>query len=159
MNNNIKLKNYLSLVIFIVVILGVGMLVGALTAHNIPTWFAYLNSPSFAPPNWIFAPVWSILYIMIAISGWLVFLKGQLKEKAFIVYAIQLGLNFLWSFIFFCWQQIDLALLEMSVLWIFVAWNIRIFSNISKVAGYLLIPYLLWISFAWILNLSYIALN
>lgn len=159
MDNNIKLKDYISLFIFIVIILGVGMVIGMLTGQNIPTWFIHLESPSFAPPNWIFAPVWTVLYIMIAISGWLIFLNDQLRGKVFIIYAIQLGLNFLWSFIFFCWHQIDLALLEMSVLWIFLLWNIRVFNNISKTAGYLLIPYFAWISFAWILNFSYTILN
>ncbi|AIT08837.1 hypothetical protein LO80_01820 [Candidatus Francisella endociliophora] len=154
-----QVKNTISLFLFIVIILGVGMLIGMITADNIPNWFMQLESPFFAPPNWVFAPVWSILYIMIAVSGWLVFKQGQLKEKAFIVYAIQLGLNFLWSFIFFCWHDINLALLEMSVLWVFLAWNIRIFSQINKTAGYLLMPYLAWISFAWILNFSYAVLN
>jgi tryptophan-rich sensory protein len=135
------------------------MLIGAITSTNISTWFITLDSPFFAPPNWIFAPVWTILYIMIAISGWIVFQKGQLKENIFIIYVIQLGLNFLWSFVFFCWHNIDLALFEMSVLWVFVAWNIRVFFAIDKTASYLLIPYLLWISFAWVLNFSYAFLN
>lgn len=154
-----QLKDLFSLAIFIIIILGAGMFIGAITAINIPTWFMHLNSPFFAPPNWVFAPVWSILYIMVAVSGWLIYKQGQLKEKAFIVYVVQLGLNFLWSFIFFCWHDINLALLEMSVLWVFLAWNIKIFSNINKTAGYLLVPYLAWISFAWVLNFSYAILN
>lgn len=154
-----QLKEIITLILFIIVILGVGFVIGAITSENIPNWFMHLDSPFFAPPNWIFAPVWTVIYIMIAISGWIIFKEGQLKDKAFIVYSIQLGLNFLWSFIFFCWHNIDLALLEMSVLWVFLAWNIRIFSRINKVSGYLLMPYLIWISFAWMLNLSYALLN
>lgn len=154
-----KITNLISLVLFIIVILTIGYFVGMITSINIPSLFIYLESPFFAPPNWVFAPVWTILYIMIAISGWLIFQQHQLKEKAFIVYVIQLGLNFLWSFIFFCWHNIDLALLEMSILWVFVAWNIIIFRQINNLAGYLLVPYLLWISFAWILNFSYAVLN
>lgn len=154
-----KITKSLSLALFIIVILAIGYFIGMITSINIPSWFTHLESPFFAPPNWVFAPVWTILYIMIAISGWLIFQQGLFKEKAFIVYAIQLGLNFLWSFIFFCWHNIDLALLEMSILWIFVIWNIVVFKHISKLAGYLLVPYLLWISFAWILNLSYAVLN
>lgn len=154
-----QIKDFIILALFIIVILSVGMIIGAITADNIPNWFMHLNSPFFAPPNWVFAPVWTILYIMIAISGWLVFKQGQFKEKAFIVYTIQLGLNFLWSFIFFCWHDLWLASLELSILWIFLAWNIRIFSRINKIAGYLLMPYLAWISFAWILNFSYAILN
>ncbi|MFV9925334.1 MAG: TspO/MBR family protein [Francisella endosymbiont of Hyalomma scupense] len=157
--NQLKIIKLLALALFIIVILAVGYFVGMITSINIPSWFIYLKSPLFVPPNWIFTPVWTILYIMIAISGWLIFKQGQFKEKAFIVYVIQLGLNFLWSFVFFCWHNIDLALLEMSVLWIFVAWNIIVFKHMDKLAGYLLIPYLLWISFAWILNFSYAVLN
>lgn len=157
--NQLKIIKLLALALFIIVILAVGYFVGMITSINIPSWFIYLKSPLFVPPNWIFTPVWTILYIMIAISGWLIFKQGQFKEKAFIVYVIQLGLNFLWSFVFFCWHNIDLALLEMSVLWIFVAWNIIVFRQMDKLAGYLLIPYLLWISFAWILNFSYAVLN
>ncbi|MFV9972948.1 MAG: TspO/MBR family protein [Francisella endosymbiont of Hyalomma asiaticum] len=157
--NQLKIIKLLALALFIIVILAVGYFVGMITSINIPSWFIYLKSPLFVPPNWIFTPVWTILYIMIAISGWLIFKQGKFKEKAFIVYVIQLGLNFLWSFVFFCWHNIDLALLEMSVLWIFVAWNIIVFRQMDKLAGYLLIPYLLWISFAWILNFSYAVLN
>ena len=157
--NQLKIIKLLALALFIIVILAVGYFVGMVTSINIPSWFIYLKSPLFVPPNWIFTPVWTILYIMIAISGWLIFQQGQFKGKAFIVYVIQLGLNLLWSFVFFCWHNIDLALLEMSVLWIFVAWNIIVFRQMDKLAGYLLIPYLLWISFAWTLNFSYAVLN
>ncbi|WP_432773815.1 TspO/MBR family protein [Francisella salimarina] len=135
------------------------MCVGALTSTNIPTWFVKLEHPFFAPPNWLFAPVWTVLYIMIAVSGWIVFKQKPLREKNFIIYVIQLGLNFLWSFIFFCWQNIDLALIEMSILWVLIAWNLKVFLDINKIAGYLLIPYLLWVGFAWILNLNYAMLN
>lgn len=95
-----KITKSLSLALFIIVILAIGYFIGMITSINIPSWFTHLESPFFAPPNWVFAPVWTILYIMIAISGWLIFQQGLFKEKAFIVYAIQLGLNFLWSFIF-----------------------------------------------------------
>lgn len=159
MTCNIKGKDYISLTFFIIVILGIGMCVGALTSTNIPTWFVKLEHPFFAPPNWLFAPVWTVLYIMIAASGWIVFKQKALREKNFIIYAIQLGLNFLWSFIFFCWQNIDLALIEMSILWVLIAWNLKVFLDINKIAGYLLIPYLLWVGFAWILNLNYAMLN
>ncbi|WP_150463981.1 TspO/MBR family protein [Francisella sp. XLW-1] len=159
MTCNIKGKDYISLTFFIIVILGTGMCVGALISTNIPTWFVKLEHPFFAPPNWLFAPVWTVLYIMIVVSGWIVFKQKALREKNFIIYAIQLGLNFLWSFIFFCWHNIDLALIEMSILWVLIAWNLKVFLDINKIAGYLLIPYLLWVGFAWILNLNYAMLN
>ncbi len=98
--NQLKIIKLLALALFIIVILAVGYFVGMITSINIPSWFIYLKSPLFVPPNWIFTPVWTILYIMIAISSWLIFKQGQFKEKAFIVYVIQLGLNFLWSLYF-----------------------------------------------------------
>lgn len=92
--NQLKIIKLLVLALFIIVILAIGYFVGMVTSINIQSWFIYLESPFFVPPNWIFAPVWAILYIMISISGWLIFQQGQFKEKAFIVYVMQLGLNF-----------------------------------------------------------------
>lgn len=96
---------------------------------------------------------------MIAIAGWLICLEGKLVKKIFIVYKTQFVLNFLWSIIFFSFHEIGLALVEISVLWVFIVWNIRLFANVSKVASYLMVPYILWVSFAWVLNASYFMLN
>jgi tryptophan-rich sensory protein len=158
MNQN-KIKNITYLAVFIIAILAIGFVIAGITAAHIQGWYAIIEYPSFAPPNWLFGPVWSVIYIMIAISGWLVFLKDQLKGKVLGIYIVQLALNFLWSIIFFSYHEISLALLEMTVLWVFIAWNIRIFLSISKVAGYLLVPYILWVSFAWVLNLGFLLSN
>jgi tryptophan-rich sensory protein len=156
---NIKAKDWGYLVLFVIIILGLGSLVASTTATHIQGWYSTINHPSFSPPNYIFGPVWTILYIMIALAGWLVCLKDKLKGKTLVVYSIQLILNFLWSVIFFDFHEIGLALVEMSVLWVFIIWNIRLFANISKVASYLMLPYILWVSFAWVLNTSYFMLN
>lgn len=158
MNQN-KVKNTVYLVGFIAVILGIGFVVAGITSAHIQGWYSVINHPSFAPPNWVFGPIWSVIYIMIAIAGWLVCLKGQLKGRVLSIYVIQLALNFLWSIVFFSYHEIGLALLEMSVIWVFVAWNIRVFMPISKTAGRLLVPYILWISFAWVLNLGFLLSN
>jgi len=156
---NCKIKKGLCLIGFIAIIMAIGFTVAGITAEHILGWYSAINHPSFAPPNWLFGPVWSVIYIMIAIAGWLVFLKGHLKGKVLGVYVIQLALNFLWSIVFFSYHEIGLALLEMTVLWVFIIWNIRLFLPISRVASYLLVPYILWVSFAWILNLSFLLLN
>lgn len=155
----IKTKDWCYLALFLVVILGLGFLVASTTATHIQGWYSTINHPSFSPPNYVFGPVWTIIYIMIAVAGWLVYLQGQLKGKVLIVYITQLLLNFLWSILFFSFHEIGLALLEMSVLWVFIAWNIRFFVGISKTATYLMLPYILWVSFAWVLNASYYMLN
>jgi tryptophan-rich sensory protein len=150
--NQYKMKNRAYLAGFIVIILAIGFTVAGITDTHIQGWHATIAHPSFAPPNWLFGPVWTALYIMIAIAGWLVFFKDCLKGTILGVYIIQLALNFLWSIIFFSYHEIGLDLLEMTVLWVFIVWNIRVFSSISGVAGYLLVPYILWVRFAWVLN-------
>ncbi|QLE78485.1 tryptophan-rich sensory protein [Francisella sp. Scap27] len=156
---NIKAKDWGYLVLFITIVLGLGFLVASATTTQIQGWYSTINHPSFSPPNYIFAPIWTILYIMIAIAGWLICLEGKLVKKIFIVYKTQFVLNFLWSIIFFSFHEIGLALVEISVLWVFIVWNIRLFANVSKVASYLMVPYILWVSFAWVLNASYFMLN
>ena len=156
---NCKIKKGLCLIGFIAVIIAIGFTVAGVTAVHIQGWYATIVHPSFAPPNWLFGPVWTTIYIMIAIAGWLVFLKNRLKGKVLGIYIIQLALNFLWSIVFFSYHEIALALLEMTVLWVFIIWNIRVFLPISIIAGYLLVPYILWVSFAWALNLGFLLSN
>lgn len=130
------------------------------TFTSINTWYQALNKPFFNPPNFLFGPVWTILYILMGISLYLILMsKSKKKDLAVKVFFIQLLLNLLWSFIFFSFQNPFLALLEIIALWIAIFMTIRLFLPISKTAGYLLIPYILWVSFALILNLSIVLLN
>ena len=124
-------------------------------------WYGNLLKPSFTPPGWLFGPVWTLLYIMIGIAGYFVWTvkDHSLQKSAFIIYAIQLFFNGIWSWIFFGLHKIDLALLVILILWIFIIFNIFYFYKIKKLSGYLLIPYLLWVSFASILNASIWSLN
>lgn len=125
------------------------------------TWYATLNKPSFSPPNWVFAPVWTTLYILMGISLYLVLSakgKGE-SQKAIQIFGIQLTLNFLWSIIFFGWHSPLLALVDIVALWIAIVLTIKSFYKINKLAGNLLTPYLLWVSFATILNLMIVLLN
>lgn len=140
----------------------VGITGGFFTASSIPTWFAALNKPFFSPPNWVFAPVWTILYLMMGVSVYLIWQKGLKKKEnkqAVNFFLIQLGLNFLWSILFFGLRSPFLGLICITALWGFIIATIKKFSKISKAASNLLIPYLIWVSFAAILNLFIFVLN
>lgn len=130
------------------------------TYPAINPWYATLEKPFFNPPNFLFGPVWTILYILMGISLYLILIsKSKKKDLAVKVFFVQLFLNLLWSFIFFGFQNPFLALLEIIALWFAIFVTIRLFLPISKTAGYLLIPYIFWVSFALILNLSIVILN
>jgi len=155
-------KNYvLPFLIFLVITFLAGFIGSFFTNKNIPGWYEFLKKPSFSPPNWVFAPVWSFLYFLMAISVFLIWKERKEFEikNALIFYFIQLILNTLWSIIFFGFRKPFLAFLEIIVLWIFIILTIFEFYKIEKVASFLLTPYLLWISFALILNLFIWILN
>ena len=143
--------------------LAVGYFSGMVTRSAITTWYPTLIKPSFNPPNWIFAPVWSLLYTMMGVAAGLVWneidSKKEIVKKALIVFAIQLILNALWSFLFFGLKNPLLAGIEIVVLWLLIYETYIQFSKIDKIAGYLFIPYLAWVSFAALLNGSIWWLN
>ncbi len=132
------------------------------TINTIPTWYASLNKPIFSPPNWIFGPVWTILYFMMGVSLYLVLKKGWQKKEikhAVAFFLIQLALNFIWTPIFFGLRSPLWGLVTIVTLWTYIALTMKNFYPISKTAFYLLIPYLLWVSFATALNASILFLN
>jgi benzodiazapine receptor len=147
----------------VVTCLVIGYFSGIVTRSAIITWYPTLVKPSFNPPNWVFAPVWSTLYIMIGIAAGLVWDRIEsnttLVKKALVVFAIQLALNALWSYLFFGLMNPMLALLEIVILWLMIYETYVQFGRINKIAGYLFIPYLLWVSFAMVLNASIWWLN
>ena len=139
----------------------VGAVAGITTAKAIPTWYATLNQPSFNPPNWVFGPVWTVLYIVMGISLYLVWVQAPGKERnlALAVFGVQLLLNFGWSYIFFYYRNLGLALAEIIVLWLAILVMMVFFHRVRPVAAYLNIPYLLWVTFASVLNGAYFSLN
>ena len=147
----------------VVTCLVIGYFSGIVTRSAIITWYPTLVKPSFNPPNWIFAPVWSMLYIMMGIAAGLVWDRMEsntaLVKKALVVFAIQLALNALWSYLFFGLMNPMLALIEIVILWLMIYETYVQFGKINKIAGYLFIPYLLWVSFAMVLNASIWWLN
>lgn len=124
-------------------------------------WYRALAKPSWCPPNWLFGPVWLVLYISLAVSGWLVWRQAGLDaaKPALIIYAVQLFLNGLWSTVFFGLRRPDLAFAEIVVLWSSALATIAAFFPINPTAAYILIPYAAWVSFAVMLNFSVWRLN
>jgi tryptophan-rich sensory protein len=140
----------------------VGLVSTPFTLVAIPTWYASLNKPSFAPPNWIFAPVWTTLYCLMGIAAFLVWQRGSKKKnvkKALSYFLLQLFFNFLWSVLFFGLHSPLLGLIDIFALLVTLIITIYMFYNIVKPGAYLLVPYLLWVSFATILNFSLLLLN
>lgn len=160
--NIIKMNKQIKLLISLLLPLLTGAIGSAFTVTGIDSWYASINKPSFNPPNWIFGPVWTTLYILMGISMYLVWQKG-LKDKfvknSFILFLIHLVLNSLWSVVFFGLENPALAFLIIIILWLMILVLIIRFYRIKKLAAYLLIPYILWVSFASVLNYSIWHLN
>ena len=134
---------------------------GLATASNIAGWYATLSKPSFNPPNWIFGPVWTILYILMGVSLSMIWKQpaSLYRSNSLWLFFIQLFLNFIWSFFFFYFHKTGLALMDIAVLWIFIILTIFSFSGLNKKAAWLLVPYICWVSFALILNGAICRLN
>ncbi len=138
---------------------GAGIAGSFFTTPNIGSWYVTLSKPSFNPPNWIFAPAWTLLFFLMGVSLYLVWNKKDNlpeggKRIAMLVFFQQLSLNILWSALFFGLHNPFLAFVEIIVLWLSILMTIFYFSKISKTAAYLLVPYILWVSFAAFLNFS-----
>jgi translocator protein len=151
--------NIFAFVLFLALVLAAGFGAGMVTAPNIAGWYSTLAKPSFNPPNWVFAPVWTTLYVLIAIAAWRVWRVTGLTSRAMLYWFVQLALNFAWSFIFFGAHQTGLALIEIAVLWLAILMTMAAFFRIDRTAGLLFVPYLAWVSFAGFLNFSIWQLN
>jgi translocator protein len=156
------MKPVLKLIISIAIPLAVGAIAGFFTTSSVEGWFTSINKPSFNPPNWLFAPVWTALYIMMGIAFFLVWKSNadeKIKQSAMVLFFFQLALNFLWSFIFFYAHQPGWALVDIGALWILIFFTIIWFGKISPAAAWLLVPYICWVSFATVLNFAIWKLN
>lgn len=132
------------------------------TASAVTTWYIGLDKPIFNPPNWIFGPVWVVLYLLMGISVYLVWQKIETKERArdaFFLFWVHLFINAIWSMVFFGLQDIALALVVIMIIWMLILILIQQFFLVDKRASLLLIPYLLWVTFATVLNFSLWRLN
>jgi benzodiazapine receptor len=124
-------------------------------------WYAALNKPEWNPPSWVFGPVWTTLYTMMAVSAWLVWRQGGFARQwlALSAFLVQLALNALWSPLFFGLKQLGVAFAEIIVLWLAIACTIVVFRRVHRTAAWLLVPYLAWVSFAAFLNWTLWRLN
>jgi len=157
-----KILGTVKFIASIIICQAAGFIGSLFTTPAIPNWYATLDKPSFTPPGGIFGPVWTALYLMMGISLFLIWRSAKdtpRRKAALTVFILQLSLNTLWSVFFFGLRSPLTGLIDIAVLWIMIVITIRLFSKISKTAAWLLVPYLLWVSFATLLNASILVLN
>ena len=166
-NSPSRFRSVLALAGFLLLCYAVAAIGAYSTTPAIPTWYADLTKPSFNPPNWIFAPVWTALYALMALAAWLIWrtptepqtLQDSARLDALIAFYIQLVLNFLWTPIFFHYHQILVAAVIILLLWLAILLTIVLFWRVRPLAGVLLMPYIAWVTFATALNLAILRLN
>jgi tryptophan-rich sensory protein len=157
-----KTKEIISLIVAIITCQAAGIVGSIFTASKIPTWYKGLIKPALNPPSWVFGPVWTTLYLLMGIALYIIWKKGLSTEGvkfALTIFAVQLILNALWSIVFFNMENLGLALINIVLMWISILWTIVLFYRLSPTAGLLLIPYILWVSFASYLNYAIWTLN
>jgi tryptophan-rich sensory protein len=158
-----KIKKFFILIFSIGISFAAGAIGSFFTVESIKTWYVTLNKPSFNPPNWVFGPLWTLLYFLMGISLYLVWTTKEepsyWKKSGIVLFFVQLGLNALWSYVFFGMKEIGLALAVIVGLLMVLVMTAMRFYLVNKLAGRLLIPYILWVSFATILNLAILNLN
>lgn len=157
------MNKFTKIAIMVATCVGVGYISGQATQSSVDTWFPLLEKPSFNPPSWVFFPVWTTLYVMMGIAAGLVWSRIDIQKdevrKALLFFFIQLALNAGWSLLFFGLRNPLLALIEIVLLWLMIYETFHKFIRLDKIAGWLFIPYLLWVSFATVLNASIWYLN
>ncbi len=146
---------------FLVLCLAISAIGGWVTADSVGTWYRTLQKPVFNPPDWVFAPVWTLLYLMIALAGWRVWRRAGLSgaRAGMVAYSAQLALNLAWSFLFFGGRMIGIALAEIVLLFVAIGVNAVLFWRTDRLAGWLLVPYAAWVAFACVLNFALWRLN
>ncbi len=169
-----RVRSLLVLLMSIILAQSAGLIGSFATRPNIDTWYRMLDKPGFTPPDWMFPVVWPVLYLLMGIAAWLVYRTPERVSREFwgegssyesmllprrpsrrtalTVYGVQLVFNIAWSFLFFYWQLPGLAFIEIIILLSLILWTTRLFYRIRPAAGYLMMPYILWVSYATILN-------
>lgn len=155
------MKKWIKLVLCILLPLAVGFVSGKITRENVINWYPFLEKPSFTPPNYLFGPVWAVIYLLMGISLYLVVRTpaSPKRTKALTLFSVQLLLNFWWSILFFRFHLVGVALAEIILLLVFITLMIRSFFSVNSVAANLQWPYLAWVSFATALNMAIWVLN
>ena len=158
MTHSLPNHSWLTLVVMIVLCFAIAGQGGLATTPNIPNWYAGLAKPSWTPPGWIFGPVWSVLYLSMAVAAWLVWRRGN-AAVPMILFGIQLVFNAVWSWIFFGLHSPGAAFIDIVLLWMAIVATTVAFWRRSTIAGILFVPYLAWVSFAAVLNFVIWRLN
>jgi benzodiazapine receptor len=157
------LKKGISLLIAVAIPLLIGAIGSIFTQTSVTTWYLELEKPFFNPPNWAFPIAWTTLYVLMGVASWLVWLqfksKSELVKKSLIWYSIQLIFNLMWSYLFFTLKNPALALVEILILYVLIIVTTKYFFSVNKTAGWLMIPYIAWVSFAILLNAGIVYLN
>lgn len=154
-------KQGLGLAVFVVICFGAAGIGSFFTMPSITNWYAGLKKPSWNPPSWLFGPVWTILYLSMAVAAWLIWRQVGASGTVvpLTIFGIQLALNLAWSIIFFGQHKIGLAFVDLILMWAAILATIIAFRNVNTLAGWLLVPYLAWVSFAGYLNYTIWRLN
>lgn len=150
-------KGLVALIVSIILALAVGAVGGVATASSVTSWYVGLNKPAFNPPNWVFGPVWTALYVLMALAAWRVWQAGPAdgrRRRAITLYGVQLALNLGWSLIFFGLRQPGLALAEIALLLAAIIATALAFWRVDRPAGLMMAPYVAWVGFAGLLNLA-----
>ncbi len=149
-----KITQILGLILFLLISAAVAVLGSLITDLSVQSWYPLLKKPLWTPPGATIGMIWGVLYLIIAIAGWLIWLKPSTSEDytPLVAYAVQMVLNLLWSVLFFGFRSPGLALIEIGFLWVAILVNIVLFWRVTPIAGALLIPYIGWVSFAAYLN-------
>jgi tryptophan-rich sensory protein len=156
-----RLRSAAALVVSTGTCLLVGLSAALVTATSVEEWYAHLEKPTWTPPNAAFGPVWTVLYLLMGVSAWLVWRdsEGSARRRALLIFGVQLALNGIWSFLFFGLRSPGWAAPEIVLLWGAIVATLLAFDRISRLAAGLLLPYLVWVSFAVALNLAIWNLN
>jgi tryptophan-rich sensory protein len=150
-------KDLIKLLISISAVVAAGAIGSVITSSSVTTWYVSLPKPSFNPPSWVFGPVWTVLFLLMAIAAYLIWKKGWKRPEvrvALSLYSAQLVLNVLWTVLFFGYHNLAAAYVEIIILWFVIFLTMEFFRDISKTAAWLLLPYLLWVAFAAVLTFS-----
>jgi len=150
-----------ALLLWSLLCVGGGALVGLTSSSGDTEWYRSLVKPPWNPPSWVFGPVWTTLYALMAVAAWRVWKRGgwDAQRTALRLFLLQLAVNFSWSFVFFSFQQVELALIDIGALWLLIVFTIGAFGRVDRPAAWLLAPYLAWVTYAFSLNAAIAILN
>ena len=151
-------NKYISLALILLITFLASSIGGVVTSSFKEPWYSEIILPTFNPPSWIFGPVWTTLYIFMSVAAWIVWNK-TLDKKNLQIYYVHIFFNAIWSVIFFGFHQIFVALIDLGIILIFIIWLMKIYYQINKISFVLMIPYLLWSSYALVLNATIFYLN